>query len=159
MRLWTVHPKYLDAKGLVALWREGLLAQKVLRGLTRGYRHHPQLDRFRAQRRPVAAVASYLRSVHAEATRRGYVFDGSKIARTPRTEPIRETRAQLLYEWSHLRQKLRRRDREQLAVCEKIARPRPHPLFRIVRGTWHEGLGRRRAPKPALKPRARHPRR
>jgi len=25
MRLWTLHPKYLDARGLVALWREGLL--------------------------------------------------------------------------------------------------------------------------------------
>lgn len=32
MRLWTLHPKYLDTKGLVALWREALLAQKVLQG-------------------------------------------------------------------------------------------------------------------------------
>jgi hypothetical protein len=27
MRLWSLHPKYLDAKGLVAVWR--LLAKKV----------------------------------------------------------------------------------------------------------------------------------
>ncbi|MFZ2406304.1 MAG: pyrimidine dimer DNA glycosylase/endonuclease V [Methylobacter sp.] len=33
--------------GLLALWREALLAQKVLRGESRGYRHHPQLARFR----------------------------------------------------------------------------------------------------------------
>ncbi|WP_368086417.1 pyrimidine dimer DNA glycosylase/endonuclease V [Nitrosomonas sp. Nm34] len=26
MRLWSIHPKYLDAKGLLALWREGLQA-------------------------------------------------------------------------------------------------------------------------------------
>ena len=37
MRLWSLHPRCLDAKGLVALWREGLLAQEVLRGKTRDY--------------------------------------------------------------------------------------------------------------------------
>ncbi|HKX52383.1 MAG TPA: pyrimidine dimer DNA glycosylase/endonuclease V [Nitrosospira sp.] len=37
MRLWTLHPRYLDTKGLVAAWREALLAQKVLSGLTSGY--------------------------------------------------------------------------------------------------------------------------
>ena len=39
MRLWSLRPKYLDSQGLVALWREGLLAQAVLRGKTRGYRN------------------------------------------------------------------------------------------------------------------------
>jgi hypothetical protein len=43
MRLWSLHPQYLDPQGLVALWREALLAQAVLRGKTRGYKHHPQL--------------------------------------------------------------------------------------------------------------------
>ena len=56
MRLWSIHPRSLDARGLVALWREGLLARKVLRGRTRGYRHHPQLQRFRDLRDPVAAI-------------------------------------------------------------------------------------------------------
>lgn len=46
MRIWSVHPSLLDAKGLVACWRETLLAQKVLQGLTKGYKNHPQLDRF-----------------------------------------------------------------------------------------------------------------
>ena len=41
MKLWSIHPKYLDAKGLVALWREALLAQKVLDGKTEGYKNHP----------------------------------------------------------------------------------------------------------------------
>lgn len=43
MRLWTLHPKYLDPKGLVALWRETLLAQRVLAGRTRGYRFDESL--------------------------------------------------------------------------------------------------------------------
>ena len=60
MRLWSLHPKYLDARGLVALWREALLAQAVLRGETRGYRHHPQLARFD----DVGAIAQYLSLIH-----------------------------------------------------------------------------------------------
>ena len=80
MRLWTLHPRYLDAKGLVALWREGLLAQKVLQGATRGYRQHPQLVRFREAPDSVAAIATYLQSVVAEASERGYTFDATKIA-------------------------------------------------------------------------------
>jgi hypothetical protein len=44
MRLWSLHPCHLDAKGLVALWREGLLAQKVQACETNGYRNHPQLE-------------------------------------------------------------------------------------------------------------------
>ncbi|WP_245747334.1 pyrimidine dimer DNA glycosylase/endonuclease V [Frateuria terrea] len=47
MHLWTPHPKHLDRQGLLALWREGLLARAVLRGQTRGYRQHPPLERFR----------------------------------------------------------------------------------------------------------------
>lgn len=46
MRLWSIHPRYLDTKGLVALWRETLLlAQAVLFGntkgaVTRGYKYN-----------------------------------------------------------------------------------------------------------------------
>ena len=41
MRLWSLHPAHLDRQGLIACWREALLAQKVLAGLTTGYRSHP----------------------------------------------------------------------------------------------------------------------
>ena len=71
MRLWTLHPRHLDAAGLVALWREGLLAQAVLLGRTRGYTRHPQLERFRAAADPVARITGYLRIVAAEAASRG----------------------------------------------------------------------------------------
>ena len=60
MRLWSLHPKYLDTKGLLALWREGLLAQKVLAGKTKGYKNHPQLDRFKAHGSPRKAIGRYL---------------------------------------------------------------------------------------------------
>ncbi|MDP3663483.1 MAG: pyrimidine dimer DNA glycosylase/endonuclease V [Nitrosomonas sp.] len=79
MRLWSVHPYYLDAKGLVALWREGLLAQKVLQGHTKGYKNHPQLTRFKNTKNPVAAIAAYLGFVVDEAEIRGYHFDRNKI--------------------------------------------------------------------------------
>lgn len=138
MRLWTIHPKYLDAKGLVALWREALLAQKVLRGATRGYRHHPQLIRFREHAEPVAAVATYLKAVHDEATRRGYQFDGSKIARQRTAARLRETDGQLLYEWEHLKRKLKQRAPEVLAAHKNICRPDAHPLFRLVSGEIQE---------------------
>lgn len=138
MRLWTLHPKYLDAKGLVALWREALLAQKVLRGLTRGYVAHPQLQRFREQADPVATIGTYLLGVFEEAVTRGYHFDRSKILITDGNVSIRETRGQLRYEWEHLRAKLARRDPAWLELIEGVVRPQAHPLFQIVPGGVQE---------------------
>jgi len=134
MRLWTLHPKYLDAVGLVALWREALLAREVLRGNTRGYRFHPQLERFRASTAPRSAVNAYLATVHAEAMGRGYAFDPTKLARVATNVRIEATEGQLRYEWSWLLEKLRRRS---VAVHERIrdvSTPEAHPLFTIVEG-------------------------
>jgi hypothetical protein len=134
MRLWTLHPKYLDARGLVALWREALLAQKVLSGATTGYRHHPQLLRFAGQRNPPALLAAYLTAVHEEAGRRDYRFDASKIGRRRSSRKLTETRGQLLYEWQHLKRKLKQRDPERYRELAAIEIPTPHPLFKIVSG-------------------------
>ena len=134
MRLWTLHPKYLDARGLVALWREALLAQKVLRGATRGYRHHPQLLRFVETKNPPAALAAYLHFVHAEAVERGYHFDARKIGRFSGRGKIKETRGQLRYEWLHLKRKLKHRDPQRLRGLATVKLPESHPLFRIVPG-------------------------
>src|SRR5437763_13405665 len=109
MRLWTLHPGYLDAKGLVALWREGLLAQKVLAGETRGYTRHPQLLRFRACGEPLEAIGTYLAHIANEAGRRRYQFDRSRIVIARFDGRLPETRGQLLYEWEHLQRKLRLR--------------------------------------------------
>ena len=99
MRLWSLHPRYLDPQGLVALWREALLARAVLRGLTVGYRRHPQLARFLAHPYPRAAISAYLGAIHEEATARGYSFDRSKIGRLRDVERIRVTRGQVQFEW------------------------------------------------------------
>ncbi len=134
MRLWTLHPRHLDPRGLVAAWREALLAQKVLAGKTRGYRHHPQLARFRAQPDPPGAIAAFLAGLAAEARNRGYHFNTTKIARRKSTTKIPETRGQLLYEWKHLRAKLRLRDPHWFRQFQKVHSPKPHPLFRLVPG-------------------------
>lgn len=134
MRLWTLHPKYLDARGLVALWREALLAQAVLRGRTRGYTRHPQLIRFRESPDPVAGIAAYLRDVHAESVCRDYSFDISRIAEAGPAAPIAATRGQLDYEWEHLVGKLRGRDPSWLEGIRMTKRPAPHPLFEVVGG-------------------------
>ena len=143
MRLWSLHPRYLDAKGLVALWREGLLARAVLRGKTRGYRHHPQLARFQAHPAPRLAIAAYLAAVHEEAASRGYAFDRSKIGPLRRVKTISVTRGQLAYEWSHLRRKLSLRSPVLLEKLRDLERPDCHPLFRLRSGPvadWEKGI-------------------
>lgn len=147
MRLWSLHPRYLDAKGLVAAWREGLLAQKVARGETRGYRQHPQMRRFRDQPDPVGAVATWLSAICDEAESRGYRFDRSKIGRVT-AAGIPVTDGQLEYEWQHLLTKLRARDPDRCRQIQHSNGPEPHPLFYIVPGEiepWE-------VTRPALEP-------
>lgn len=134
MRLWTLHPKYLDAAGLVALWREGLLAQKVLLNETRGYRAHPQLARFKQRSDSLALIAAYLDAVCEEATSRGYNFDRKKIQMRRSRKKLTCTRGQLLYEWQHLRRKLEIRSPDKFATLNAVRRPVAHPMFTIVAG-------------------------
>lgn len=130
MRLWSLHPKYLDRQGLLALWREALLAQAVLRGRTRGYTRHPQLERFHAHASPRLAINAYLAAVHAEATSRGYAFDRSKIGPVRAVEAIAVTRGQLACEWQHLLAKLAVRDPSRFDRLRMESDPHCHPLFR-----------------------------
>jgi hypothetical protein len=134
MRLWSLHPQYLDAKGLVALWREGLLAQAVLGGQTKGYQRHPQLTRFLQSSAPQSYIAAYLREVHSESLRRGYRFDEQKIRENPFVKQLSVTRGQLEYEWRHLCSKLRSRDPGWLKQFITVEQPEPHPLFHVIKG-------------------------
>ncbi len=134
MRLWSLHPRYLDPQGLVALWREALLAQAVLQGNTRGYKSHPQLERFRARRNPVAAVGAYLVAVCDEARERGYAFDRTKIAMAKSHKPIPVTAGQVAYEWQHLLGKLAGRSVEIHRRLRTVQTPQCHPLFEITAG-------------------------
>lgn len=141
MRLWSIHPKYLDPAGLGAVWREGLLAQKVLQGQTKGYRHHPQLARFLANPDPAAAIASYLAAIAEEAARRGYRYDAGKIAPCRASSLIPVTLGQIEFETRHLRNKLQQRTPSwpRIEVLEL------HPLFIAVPGPvepWEKGAAR-----------------
>ncbi len=134
MRLWTIHPQYLDPQGLVALWREALLARAVLRGQTRGYRHHPQLDRFREHARPRYAINAYLAAIHAEASARGYAFDKRKIGPVRSVQLISTTTGQISYEWQHLLAKLSIRNRRLRRQWCTVRVPLCHPLFTPIPG-------------------------
>lgn len=142
MRLWSLHPKHLDARGLVALWREGLLAQAVLAGKTKGYKYHPQLARFRAHPSPLRAIGAYLSEVQKEAGRRGYKFDRRKILfPSAREARIPLADGQLKYEWLHLKKKLFVRDRKKHDENAK-KRESAHPIFAKRKGkkeSWEKG--------------------
>jgi hypothetical protein len=134
MRLWSLHPRYLDRAGLVALWREALLAQAVLRGATQGYGRHPQLVRFRSHSDPAGAIAAYLEGICREAQRRGYRFDAAKIGSHCAELPIAMTRGQLRYERQHLLKKLLVRDPSCYEALRAVDEPEPHPFFTAVPG-------------------------
>lgn len=135
MRVWSLHPEYLDRIGLVACWRETLLAQAVLAGRTRGYRHHPQLTRFRDTPEPLATVGAYLVGLRAEAERRGYRFDATRIDRPAgEVAPLPVSTGQVALEWDHLMAKLAVRSPDQHAAVRDPVEVAVHPLFVVVPG-------------------------
>ncbi|HEV8512170.1 MAG TPA: pyrimidine dimer DNA glycosylase/endonuclease V [Cyclobacteriaceae bacterium] len=134
MRLRSIHPKYLDAKGLVALWRETLLAKHVLEGKTKGYRNHPQLDRFKLVNKPKEAINQYLVSVFEEAKARSYNFDKKKINWKFSSTTMSVTTGQMEYETSHLLKKLKIRDRSKFRELSEMKKIAPHPMFNVIKG-------------------------
>ncbi|MGB9748418.1 MAG: pyrimidine dimer DNA glycosylase/endonuclease V [Candidatus Woesearchaeota archaeon] len=142
LRLWSIHPKYLDKKGLVALWREALLAKKVLEGKTRGYKNHPQLIRFKSFKSPILAINSYLYFVYLESKKRGYNFNINKlkIRTTKYTKLIPINSGQAIFEFNHLLKKLSNRDKflyEKLRDLNK-RRLALNPVFYKVKGNDKE---------------------
>ena len=146
MRLWSIHPNYLDATGIVALWRESLLARAVLQGSTRGYRNHPQRVRFRETEDPQAAIACYLRGVCDESKLRSYHFDETKIPDIYGDIKIAVGTRQAAFEWGHLMGKLKERDPRRHESYKEITAPDVHPMFYLVAGDvapWEKGAGER----------------
>ncbi len=136
MRLWSIHPSMLDVKGLVAAWREGLLAQKVLLGETKGYRYHSQLIRFKESASPLHSIGKYLWVIYEEATYRKYRFDGEKIIHppTPVTKEILVTSNQIKYEYELIKFKLEKRDITKLEEIVSLKTVPIHPLFTETKG-------------------------
>lgn len=134
MRLWSLHPNYLDGKGLVALWREALLAKHVLEGKTTGYKNHPQLDRFKACASPVDAIHVYLSHVFLAAKDRGYNFNSEKFNASKSHSKIIVTDGQLAFEVEHLKRKLATRDPNKLREIENVQTFKAHPMFALEKG-------------------------
>lgn len=134
MRIWSLHPKYLDTKGLLALWRETLLAKKVLENKTKGYKNHPQLGRFKNAKNPLDAINQYLSEVHKEACRREYNFDREKINWGFKKSKLTVTKGQLEYEKNHLLNKLEKRDADKFREIRKIKSFDTHSLFVVTAG-------------------------
>lgn len=142
MRLWSLHPKYLDTKGLLAVWRESLLARKVLEGKTKGYQKHPQLTRFRMSADPISAINIFLQAIYDESCKRGYCFDNSKVQKTnPISLPV--TSGQIDYEANHLKNKLFRRSPKDVDTLKEVKILELTPLFFLVEGeveSWEKVL-------------------
>lgn len=134
MRLWSLHPKYLDSKGLVALWRETLLAKHVLQGKTKGYKNHPQLTRFKKSKKPIELINQYLSEIYIEASVRNYHFDKKKINWNFNKSKLTVTSGQLNYEVKHLLNKLETRDYKKFKEIKSNPTFETHPLFKIVDG-------------------------
>lgn len=130
MRLWSIHPKYLDSKGLTALWREALLAKKVLEGKTISYANHPQMRRFRR----IKLINAFLHYVYKESCRRGYCFDSRKVSKEFTKEKIKVNSNQIKYEFRHLKKKLKKRDRKRYFSLLKIKKIEANPIFKIIKG-------------------------
>ncbi len=140
MRLWSIHPKYLDRAGLIALWRESLLAQKVLKGQTKGYKNHPQLNRFKNNPKPQKAIGEYLFTIWKEANKRGYKFNKSKIKKTGNINKLVVTYGQLEFEFNLLLQKCRERDLQKCQELQAVDLKEidANPIFRIIKGKAEE---------------------
>jgi hypothetical protein len=138
MRLWSIHPKYLDYKGLLAVWREGLLAQKVLKGHTTGYKNHPQLKRFKQRSSPRKTIANYLLEIWKESDRRGYHFDKKKIGKTGKIGKIPVKNGQLEYEFDWLCKKLETRDKVRCGEIKNTVRIECNPIFKVIEGGVEE---------------------
>lgn len=134
MRIWSLNPKYLDTKGLVALWRETLLAKNVLEGKTKGYKNHPQLNRFKVVDEPVDAINQYLSEIFNEAVNRGYHFDKEKINWKFNLVKLSVTKGQMEYEAIHLLKKLQRRDIKKYNELKDLKVFKSHPIFKIIKG-------------------------
>jgi len=139
LRLWSLHPSYLDSTGLNAVWREGLLAQAVLLGRTTARRNHSQLHRFQNHEKPASAIGFYLLKILEEASSRGYHYKRVKIAfPAENIKHIEGTRGQLCYEWDTLmmRQKTRnsRKSEEVVTLKQREIVPTPYPFFVGIEG-------------------------
>ena len=137
MRIWSVSPEYLDTVGLVACWRETLLAKHVLEGKTKGYKNHPQLERFKNQDEPLVYINAFLYEIYKEALKRNYKFDLTKIDLNlvkKFKHPLKVNDKQLKYEFNHLQNKLKVRDKKKYLENNLVKNVKPNLILTVVKG-------------------------
>jgi|SRR5688572_647899 len=106
-----------------------------MNGKTKGYNHHPQLDRFKLHATPTLAVNVYLLGIHREAEKRGFVFDSGKIGRVEdEVDQIPVSTGQVEYEWDHLMAKLAARSPAAYEKLYSLRSPECHPMFYLCSG-------------------------
>lgn len=92
MRLWTIHPKYLDGKRLTSQWKEGIQMMHIWKEIGEnpepakrlGYVSHPQVRRLSNLLVADSGLISlllhqHLTAVHEESVQRSYSFNKKLI--------------------------------------------------------------------------------
>lgn len=106
----------------------------MLKNKTRGCKKHPQLERFKAQKNPAAAINAFLFFVEQEACARKHCFDKSKLERPWQSQKIPVTKGQLGFEFSRLKKKLGKRSPGKYNEIRTQKNPEPNPLFKAIKG-------------------------
>jgi hypothetical protein len=154
VRLWSIHPEYLDRMGLLGLWREALLAQQVLHGETENYKNHSHMQRFYALPKEDAMqyMSDYLFFVWQEGKLRGYKLNvnhikdprnGGSLSGSPR-KLFTVSSGQLALEYQILCMRTRNRDHKHFLGLEdkypshRMWVPKPNPVFTLIHGRKEE---------------------
>lgn len=130
MSLWSVHPRYLDNKGLISAWNRGLQLQKQLSTEPARNTGNSQLIMFSRQEKPLHAIGSYLSFIASEGCRRGYKFTHEKILYPNFDEELLPIDSeQLRSENQMLQNRLKTRDKNRYQQLSSQSWPETHPLF------------------------------
>ena len=142
MRIWSIHPMYLDSKRLTAQWREALLCRAVLEGNTKGYKKHPQFLRVKNFHQPHYFINMFLYEIWNESKNRGYSFDKDKLMSDLSLkygcllDLMEVTEGQLEYEFKHLQNKLGEFNSKYIENNQMINEDGilPNPCFMSIQG-------------------------
>lgn len=134
MRIWSIHPSYLDSAGINGCWRESLLAQKILNGHNFSYKNHSQMKRFYSDRESLLAIGTYLYYIYLESVKRNYNYDFNKILYFNNNYKMQVTENQLLYEFNLLQWKLKKRNYKKYLENKNIKEIFPNNIFDVKEG-------------------------
>jgi hypothetical protein len=139
MRIWSIHPKYLDSKELLNLWNETIQAKNEFLTKFSGHFSNKQLERFLDLKNPLEAINSYMSSIYREAVKRDFSVDDSFMDWDfDDSIQIPVTAGQISHEISKLKSRLRERDEKKLQKLNGRTFLELHPIFYSVPGTIEE---------------------